>query len=413
MGSKRPRSAVRLNIVPLRSSTAPRYTRSHPGRGRCAVYNSAVIEIEDLQAFDARAAQGLLSGVVFQGLDLSTRSEALRASALNDSVFLGCRLESEMVHEAIARGALVFPRLPDIPYHAYRGALYTVGDLYAGFDNNDPESYARTFDARVYAHWKATGRGRPPSILETLARSLHDHAISDALEELIQGHRVVAVMGGHALSRDAGAYRDVAVLGRRLAREGFLMTTGGGPGAMEATHVGAYFAPRPDAELETALEMLAVAPKYTDADWLPAAFRVRERFGPHADTPVNLGIPTWHYGHEPPNPFATHYAKYFANSIREDGLLAIATYGVVFSPGSAGTIQEIFQDACQNHYVTEGVVSPMVFLGERYWTEDKPVYPLLRRLAKDQDYGQLLSITDDPEVAAQKILNYAQTRRSA
>ena len=38
----------------------------------------------------------------------------------------------------------------------------------------------------------------------------------------------------------------------------------------------------------------------------------------------SLGVPTWFYGHEPTNLFATHVAKYFANSIREDGLLAIA-----------------------------------------------------------------------------------------
>ena len=44
----------------------------------------------------------------------------------------------------------------------------------------------------------------------------------------------------------------------------------------------------------------------------------------------NLAIPTWHYGHEPPNPFATDIAKYFKNAIREDILLHVATAGVVF-----------------------------------------------------------------------------------
>ncbi len=61
----------------------------------------------------------------------------------------------------------------------------------------------------------------------------------------------------------------------------------------------------------------------------------------------SIGIPTWLYGHEPPAPFATHIAKYFANSVREDGLLTIAKHGVIFAPGSAGTTQEIFQDATQ------------------------------------------------------------------
>ena len=75
-------------------------------------------------------------------------------------------------------------------------------------------------------------------------------------------------------------------------------------------------------------------------------------------------MPTWFYGHEPTNLFSVHVAKYFSNSIREDGLLAIAEHGIIFSPGSAGTTQEIFQDATQNHYATFGTISPMVFLSK-------------------------------------------------
>ena len=99
-------------------------------------------------------------------------------------------------------------------------------------------------------------------------------------------------------------------------------------------------------------------------------------------------------------------AKYFANSVREDGLLTIARHGIVFTPGSAGTIQEIFQDACQNHYVTAGVVSPMVFFGVRYWTEEKPVFPLLARLAEGRDYAAWLTITDDPDEVVDVLVRY-------
>ena len=105
-------------------------------------------------------------------------------------------------------------------------------------------------------------------------------------------------------------------------------------------------------------------------------------------------MPTWFYGHEPTNQFASHAAKYFANSIREDGLLAIATRGVVFAPGSAGTTQEVFQDATQNHYAVFGVVSPMVFLGSRFWREDLQAEPLLRQLAADRPYSELIAVAD-------------------
>ena len=103
--------------------------------------------------------------------------------------------------------------------------------------------------------------------------------------------------------------------------------------------------------------------------------------------------------------FSTHVAKYFSNSLREDGLLAIAHHGVVYAPGSAGTIQEIFMDAAQNHYHTikrpgpQGdkalVISPMVFLGRDYWTLDRPVYPLLRVLAFGRKYHDQIGAADD------------------
>lgn len=165
---------------------------------------------------------------------------------------------------------------------------------------------------------------------------------------------------------------------------------------MEAAHLGAYLAGRGDGDLAAAIEILAGAPTYRDRRHLAAAFEVRARFGPEAAEP-SLGIPTWTYGHEPPNAFASHIAKYFANSVREDGLLAIATGGVIFAPGSAGTIQEIFQDAAQNHYGTvAGQISPMALLGVEYWTERFPVMAVLERLSAGRPYAERIAISDDP-----------------
>ena len=85
---------------------------------------------------------------------------------------------------------------------------------------------------------------------------------------------------------------------------------------------------------------------------------------------MSLGIPTWLYGHEPSTPFATHIAKLFENSIREDSILTLAFGGIIYAPGSAGTVQEIFQEAVQNHYLSFGVSSPMIFLGSKYWNDE-------------------------------------------
>jgi hypothetical protein len=127
--------------------------------------------------------------------------------------------------------------------------------------------------------------------------------------------------------------------------------------------------------LDEAIEIIKKRPadgepgkEYADKDWLHRAWTVMEKFPiPNGtqDACKSIGIPTWLYGHEPPAPFATHIAKYFANSVREDGLLAIARHGVIFAPGSAGTTQEVFQDAAQNHYANQGVYSPMIMFGPK------------------------------------------------
>jgi hypothetical protein len=184
---------------------------------------------------------------------------------------------------------------------------------------------------------------------------------------------------------------------------------------MEATHLGVWLAARPDDALDEAIGMLSPRPsgaapgeEYADPDWLDRAFAVRRRWpapsGP--DRYESIGIPTWMYGHEPPNAFATRIAKYFANSVREEGLLAVATHGVVFAPGSAGTIQEIFQDAAQNHYASFGPASPMILLGVDHWTRRHPVWAVLESLAARHDYRDLITITDDEGEVVDRMLSY-------
>ena len=115
----------------------------------------------------------------------------------------------------------------------------------------------------------------------------------------------------------------------------------------------------------------------------------------------------WLYGHEPATPFATHIAKYFDNSIREDSILTIAKGGIIYSPGSAGTMQEIFQEAVQNHYLSFGYASPMIFMNMRYWTEELPVYLLMEHLVKTGKYKNLLmSLTDSTEEIIKTILDF-------
>ncbi|MFC1853976.1 LOG family protein [candidate division CSSED10-310 bacterium] len=342
-----------------------------------------------------------LSDSVIQGLDLRDMAAYLTSVSVRGAVFLGCIIPDTLSPHLQKGGATIFPRFENVPYSPYRATLYTPEELFAGFDASDPYSYCHTPDALVYEHWVKTGRSNPNNIVETLARRLHDHAITDAMREFIGAgalqRQAVSVMGGHSLLRSDNIYAEVSRIARALTRAGYLMTSGGGPGAMEATHLGAWFADRKDEELEQALNMLSKAPHYKDLHWLAAAYKVRQSFPPPGQNHISLGIPTWLYGHEPPNPFASHIAKYFANSVREDGLVTIARYGIIFAPGGAGTIQEIFQDATQNRYATMGEISPMIFLGTEFWTKTKPVYPLLSYLAQGKEYAALITILDEVE----------------
>lgn len=353
------------------------------------------VEIESLEALRELLAEGkMLRHYAFQSIDFSLNPKAMVAT-YSDCLFLGCNLPEPM-RERVDANCYVFPSLRR-PYNMFSPKLYSAESLYAGYDPAREDSFKECYDSRVYAHYLATGKSAS-DIGETLSRSMHDHSMSDALHDLLaeyDEHDVVAIMGGHSLSRADAVYSDVARLSKRLAEQGKLMVSGGGPGAMEATHLGVWFAGRSDEELMAAISVLTEAPRFEDAGWLRLAFKVMASY-PRCEKYRSIGIPTWFYGHEPATPFASHIAKYFDNSIREDGLLAIAKGGVVFSPGSAGTMQEIFQDAAQNHYKTFGFASPMVFLGRDYWTRQIPAYPMLESLQAEGRYKNLmLTLTDD------------------
>ena len=309
------------------------------------------------------------------------------------------------------------------PFQPIRDTLYRPHELMAAFDDGDPRSVLQSLDFQTFRYFVINGRAAPGSPHASRMQVLHDgsmlHAMWAHLESV--GRPAAAIMGGHGEERGSPTYLQVALIAKRLTEEGFLMASGGGPGCMEATHLGALMAGRPEGELGDAAGLLSAVPKLPDtrqivrADgavdldlvaalhrwWVPAVKMMNRHEQRGSDS---LAIPTWHYGHEPTSPLAKHVAKYFLNSIREDVLLAVASGGVVFSPGRAGTLQEVFQGAARNYY---DVFAPMVFWDDRFWTETLPVRPLLEGLfiglhgmAKAEFDAKILITSDVDEAVA-------------
>jgi len=360
-------------------------------------------EIASLTELDRALSDGRsLRGLRLQDLDLRGREgELLAHRAIEGLVVLGGRLSPELDAHLRAQGALIFPTDPGLPVNPYRAQLYRPTELYEGLTES---GYGATPDAHAYAWSQDPDRRR--DAYATLITAIHDDSVLDALGEVVQGRSVVGVMGGHAEKRGTSQYAQAAHLGLRLADRGFLVATGGGPGAMEATNLGAFTTSSSD--LEDALSELARAPGFADSidRWALPALRLHERLAPDPSVPArSLGVPTWFYGHEPPNLFCRWVAKFFSNAIREDVLLARCDAGVIVLPGAAGTVQEVFQTATHLYYGKAERQPPLVLVGREHWTSTLPVWEVLRCLADGRTMEPAIHLVDSVDEALDVVGN--------
>jgi len=293
------------------------------------------INIHSIKSFKQFLRNGLsLKNCTLQNIDFSKVDITWQNLKIKNTAFLGCQLKIDQEIYLRRQGATIINAPTNLPYQPFRSQLYNWQELMKGYSFEKDES----IDYKIYRHFSK--QKYTPSINEALWQRIHDHAMDDALRILLEfdkngmtNKKCVGVMGGHSTRRDDPFYVKSALTAKLLTENDYLIASGGGPGIME---------------------------------------------------------------HEPSNLFASHIAKYFSNSIREDTLLAVSLYGIICAPGSAGTVQEIFMDATQNHYGTFNYISPMVFLGKEHYSVKTMIYPLLRQLAWGKEYYDLLHITDEP-----------------
>ncbi len=291
-------------------------------------------------------------------------------------------------------------------YSAARDRLYTVDELMAGYR---PDAPMQSLDARLAAHVKAVGIP-PADVEEAIAQVVHDQGVDQAMRAFVaasvaKGRDVAGVMGGASTPRTAPAYRLAAQTAKALSEAGFLVATGGGLGIMEAGNLGAYFAGGSNDELDAAIDDLARCPSYWghEAEYVDSARAIASRR--RAGAP-SLAVATWRYESEPISQFATHIAKLFQNSVREDGLVSIASAGVAYFAGSFGTLQEIFQDLAQNGYAAPEEQAAMVFVDTAaYGPPGSPFHLARARAARARTpFDDLVTLADSAEavVAAMK-----------
>jgi len=282
-----------------------------------------------------------------------------------------------------------------------RDGLYEISDLMKGYDPKDPASFIQTWDYQQYIAFVADGGPAPTNPDVAADQAVRDAKIGMALRDYLRAQtpsgspapRLVAIMGGHSLNRGEPAYKLTAEIARDLTNAGFIVATGGGPGAMEAGHVGAYFAKAPIGVHQAAIAKLATVPVLPPdlgnildpktgaivpnqqpayqhaADWLNAAVDAKALLPAGTASGESLAVPTWLYGTEPSNPFASVYAKYFQNSSREETLVAEGRTGTLYAKGSGGTLREIFQGVEYNCYIQSADdFQPMIFVDpDHFW----------------------------------------------
>jgi hypothetical protein len=178
----------------------------------------------------------------------------------------------------------------------------------------------------------------------------------EGFETLRKVEPAVSIFGGSRVRRGSPHYRKAVQVSQALAREGFSIITGGGPGIMEAANLGA----RRGGGLSIGLNIR-----------LPFEHRPNR----HIDTLVNFNY-------------------FFARKVM---FIKYACAYVVF-PGGYGTLDEAFESLTlvQTHKIDN---FPVIMVGREYWKG------LLRWIHSEMLRGgmitrddlRLFTVTDDPQ----------------
>jgi hypothetical protein len=249
---------------------------------------------------------------------------------------------------------------------------------------SDPEVTVATLSAEQPApagpRWESNAGAAAPEAVRFLSgpqpRGFELARACRIFWELITGFRAlhfvgpcVTVFGSARFADDHPHYRTARDLGARLARAGFTVMTGGGPGLMEAANRGA-----------------------------------KEAGG--RSVGCNIVLPQ----EQKPNPYLDRWVTFRHFFVRKL-MLVKYSYAFVALPGGFGTLDEMFEVAT---LVQTGKVRdfPLVFLGRDYWRPlaDFVSGRLVAERAIDPADAARFVVSDSPEEVVAAITGVALTR---
>jgi len=242
-------------------------------------------------------------------------------------------------------------------------------------------------DGRVFPHpalieeRRQWGHGAPPPdeqrfLVGPQPRSFELWHALRMFVSMIRGFRTfhflgptVTVFGSARFGNEHRYYALARLVGRDLARAGFTVMTGGGPGIMEAANRGA-----------------------------------RDVGGSSVGCNIRLAR------EQAPNPYLDRYVTFDDFAIRKLMLIKYS-YAFIAMPGGFGTLDEVFTTAT---LIQTGQIRdfPMVFVGHDYWA---PLLgfvtdTLFRAGAIDEADVARLVVTDDPQKAVEAVRAIAMAR---
>lgn len=147
----------------------------------------------------------------------------------------------------------------------------------------------------------------------------------EGFEALAECNPAVSIFGSARVTPEHGDYQKAEEIARQLAREGFAIITGGGPGVMEAANKGA----------------------------LEAGGR---------SVGLNIQLPM----EQTPNPYSNIRVSFRYFFVRKVMFVKYAS-GFVILPGGFGTLDELFESIT---LIQTGKIRPfpVVLVGRAYWT---------------------------------------------